>query len=44
MIINYTKCPETLPNDCKIDQMPIKYTNIFNCKILQNLPKFGFLV
>jgi hypothetical protein len=27
----------------KIDQMSIKYTNIFNCKILQKLPKFGFL-
>jgi hypothetical protein len=24
--------------------MDIKYTNIFLCKTLQNLPKFGFLV
>jgi hypothetical protein len=23
--------------------MAIKYTNIFHCKTLQNLPKFGFL-
>jgi hypothetical protein len=23
-----------------MDQVSIKYTNIFNCKTLQNLPKF----
>jgi hypothetical protein len=27
-----------------MDQLSIKYTNIFHCKTLQNLPKFGFLV
>jgi hypothetical protein len=27
-----------------MDQVSIKYTNIFKCKTLQNLPKFGFLV
>jgi hypothetical protein len=27
-----------------MDQVSIKYTNIFQCKTLQNLPKFGFLV
>jgi hypothetical protein len=27
-----------------MDQVSIKYTNIFQSKILQNLPKFGFLV
>jgi hypothetical protein len=27
-----------------MDQVAIKYTNIFQCKTLQNLPKFGFLV
>jgi hypothetical protein len=27
-----------------MDQVSIKYTNIFYCKTLQNLPKFGFLV
>jgi hypothetical protein len=27
----------------KIDQMAIKYTKIFHCKTLQNLPKLGFL-
>jgi hypothetical protein len=39
------------PNDLKmytkwpiIDQMTIKYTNIFNCKTLQNLTKLVFLV
>jgi hypothetical protein len=26
-----------------MDQASIKYTNIFHCKTLQNLPKFGFL-
>jgi hypothetical protein len=33
-----------IPNGRKIDQMAIKYTNIFHRKTLQNLPKFGFLV
>jgi hypothetical protein len=28
----------------KIDQMAIKFTNIFNWKALKNLLKFGFLV
>jgi hypothetical protein len=27
-----------------MDQVPIKYTIIFHCRILQNLTKFGFLV
>jgi hypothetical protein len=27
-----------------MDQVAINYTNIFHCKTLQNLPKFGFLV
>jgi hypothetical protein len=27
-----------------MDQVSIKYTNIFLSKALQNLPKFGFLV
>jgi hypothetical protein len=26
-----------------MDQVSIKYTTIFHCKSLQNLPKFGFL-
>jgi hypothetical protein len=26
-----------------MDQVFIKYTDIFHCKTLQNLPKFGFL-
>jgi hypothetical protein len=41
--INYTKWPQNIPNGCKIDPMAIKYTNIFYCKTLQNLPKLGFL-
>jgi hypothetical protein len=27
-----------------MDQVSIKYTNIFHCKTLQNLSKFGFWV
>jgi hypothetical protein len=27
-----------------MDQVSIKYTNIFHSKTLQNFPKFGFLV
>jgi uncharacterized pyridoxamine 5'-phosphate oxidase family protein len=41
---NYTKCPKNITKYCKIDQVSIKYTNIFQVKKLQNLPKFGFLV
>jgi hypothetical protein len=33
-----------IPNSRKIDQKARLYTNIFNCKTLQNLPKSGFLV
>jgi hypothetical protein len=40
----YTKLPQNILNGCKIDQISIKYTNIFLCKTLQKLPKFGFLV
>jgi hypothetical protein len=31
-----------MPNGRKVDQMAIKYTNIYHCKTLQNLPKLGF--
>jgi hypothetical protein len=31
-------------NGRKIDQMSIKYTNIFHCQALQNLPELGSLV
>jgi hypothetical protein len=44
MTLRYTKLLQNIPNDRKIDQLGIKYTNIFNCKTLQNLPKLGFLV
>jgi hypothetical protein len=40
----YTKWSQTVPNGRKIDQMAIKYTNIFHCKPLKKLPKFGLLV
>jgi hypothetical protein len=33
-----------MPNGWNIDQMAIKYRNIFHCKTLQNSPKVGFLV
>jgi hypothetical protein len=45
----YTCRPQNVQNSHKIvgrkiDQMVIKYTNIFHCKTFQNLPKLGFLV
>jgi hypothetical protein len=40
----YNKWAQHILNGRKIDQMVIKYTNIFLCKTLQNLPKLGFLV
>jgi hypothetical protein len=33
-----------MPNGYKIDQMAIKYTNIYHCKTLPNLPKLGLWV
>jgi hypothetical protein len=41
---NITKWPWNIPDDNKIFQMTVKYTNMFLCKALQNLPKLGFLV
>jgi hypothetical protein len=38
----YTKVPQNMPNGSKIDQMAMKYTSIFHCQTLQNLPKLGF--
>jgi hypothetical protein len=32
------------PKSREIDQMAIKYTNIFRCKTRQELPNLGFLV
>jgi hypothetical protein len=40
-IPNYDK---NIPDVQKIYQMAAKYTNIFKCKTLKNLPKFGFFV
>jgi hypothetical protein len=34
------KIYKKIPNGRKIDQTAIKYTNIFHCKTLQDLPKF----
>jgi hypothetical protein len=42
--IKYKERPQNIPNGRKIDQMAIKYTNIFHRKSFQNLPKLGFLV
>jgi hypothetical protein len=42
--IKYIKWPEDISNGLKIDQISIKYTNIFHSKPLRNLPKMGFLV
>jgi hypothetical protein len=41
---NIAKWPKDIPNDRKIFSMAIKYTSIFQSKVLQNLPKMGFLV
>jgi hypothetical protein len=40
----YTNRPRKIPNHCKIDQTPIKYTNIFHLNTVQKLPELGFLV
>jgi hypothetical protein len=42
MTTKYTKRPKSTPNGCKIDQMSIKYTNIFHCKTLKNYPNLDF--
>jgi hypothetical protein len=42
MAVKKTKCPLSIPKGCKIDQISIKYTNLFHCKTLPKLPKFGF--
>jgi hypothetical protein len=35
----YTKLSQSIPIDRKIDQTAIKFTNISNCKTIQNLQK-----
>jgi hypothetical protein len=35
---------KSIPNGSKIEEMSIKFTNIFYCKTLQNLPKLAFWV
>jgi hypothetical protein len=44
MTTKYIKWPLNISNGRKIDQMVIKYINIFHSKTLQTLPKLGFLV
>jgi hypothetical protein len=39
MTRKYFKCPQNIPNGHKIEQMALKYTNIFRCKTHQNLFK-----
>jgi hypothetical protein len=48
--VKYTTWPQNIPHGHKIyqmvvkrEQIGIKCIDIFHCKILQNLPKFGFL-
>jgi hypothetical protein len=41
MATKYTQWPQNRPNGSKIDQMAIKYANIFHCQALHNLPKIG---
>jgi hypothetical protein len=41
MTTKNTKRQLNLRNGSKRDQMAIKYTSIFRCKTLQNLPKVG---
>jgi hypothetical protein len=40
-LMHQTKTGKNIPNGLKIDQMTVKFTNIFHFKTLQNLPKFG---
>jgi hypothetical protein len=39
-----TKLPQNIPNDRKIDQVSIKYANIFHCNTLQKFTQNGILV
>jgi hypothetical protein len=39
MATEKTKLLYNVPNGHRKDQMAIKYTNVFHCKTLQNLPK-----
>jgi hypothetical protein len=48
----HIKCPQNIPNVHKTYQMPVQYvdkmsmtyTNIFHCKTLKKLLKYGLLV
>jgi hypothetical protein len=40
--IKYNKWPQNITHGRKIDQMAIKYTNIFHYKALENLTILGF--
>jgi hypothetical protein len=44
MDTNYTKRPYIIPNDQKLYQTTVKYSNIFYSKALQNIPKMVYLV
>jgi hypothetical protein len=44
MTTKYTKWPQNIPKDHNIYQMGIRFTNIINCKTLQNLPKLWLWV
>jgi hypothetical protein len=42
-LVQHTKTGRNIPQRGKIYQMAMKYTNIFHCKTLENLPKLGLL-
>jgi hypothetical protein len=44
MTTKNAKRPQNLSYGSKIDKMSLKFTNIFHCKTLRNLPKLAFLV
>jgi hypothetical protein len=42
MSTKVTKCPQKLPNGRKIDEMDVKYTDIFHCMRFKIYPKWDF--
>jgi hypothetical protein len=43
MAIKYTRWPRNKPNGGKIDEMSLKFPNIFHYKTLKNEPKLAIL-
>jgi hypothetical protein len=42
ILVHHNKTAKSIPKQGKLFQMAIKYTNVFHCKTLQNLPKLVF--